>query len=64
VEIRYGEGQRLTPDEFVRALSSAAYGVFAVQEPNGTVTLTAITWDSIHAMIVRGVRQLDEVSSG
>ncbi len=60
VEIRYGEGHRLTPDDFVRSLSSAAHGVFAVREPNGTLTLTAMPWDSVHVVIARGVRQLDE----
>jgi len=60
VEIRYGEGHRLTPDEFLRSLSSATHGVFAVKEPNGTLTLTAIPWEAIHAVIVRGVRQLGE----
>jgi hypothetical protein len=57
VEIRYGEGHRLTPDEFVKSLSSATHGVFAVREPNGTFTMTAMPWDSIHAVIARGVRQ-------
>jgi DNA-directed RNA polymerase subunit RPC12/RpoP len=60
VEIRYGEGHRLTPDDFVRSLSSATHGVFAVREPNGTLTLTAMPWDSIHVVIARGVRQLEE----
>jgi len=60
LEIRYGEGHRLTPDEFLRSLSTAAHGVFAVREPNGTLTLTAITWDSIHTLIARGVRHLGD----
>lgn len=59
VEIRYGEGHRLTPDDFVRSLSSATHGVFAVREPNGTLTLTAMPWDSIQVVIARGVRQLE-----
>jgi hypothetical protein len=60
IEVRYGEGHRLTPDEFVRSLSSPTYGVFAVREPNGTFTLTAMPWDLIHVVIARGVRQLGE----
>jgi hypothetical protein len=59
VEIRYGEGHRVTPDEFVQSLSSASHGVFAVREPNGTLTLTAMPWDSIQVWIARGVRQLE-----
>lgn len=60
VEIRYGEGHRLTPDDLVRPLCSATHAVFAVREPNGTLTLTAMPWDSIHVVIARGVRQLEE----
>lgn len=60
VEIRYGEGHRLTPDEFIRGLASPTHGVFAVKEPNGTFTLTAMPWDSIQVVIARGVRQLSE----
>jgi hypothetical protein len=60
IEVRYGEGHRLTPDDFVRSLSSPTHGVFAVREPNGTFTLTAMPWDLIHVVIARGVRQLGE----
>jgi len=56
IELRYGEGHRLTPDEYMASLSSATHGVFAVKEPNGTLTLTAMPWDSVHAVIARGVR--------
>ncbi len=59
VEIRYGEGQRLTPDEWVRSLCSATHAVFAVREPNGTLTLTAVPWESVQLVIARGVRQLE-----
>jgi len=56
IELRYGEGHRLTPDEYVTSLSSATHAVFSVKEPNGTLTLTAMPWESIHAVVVRGVR--------
>lgn len=59
IELRYGEGHRLTPDQCVRSLSSATHGVFAITEPNGTLTLTAIPWDSIHVVIAKGVRPSD-----
>ncbi len=59
VEIRYGEGHRLTPDEWLHSLCSASHAVFAVREPNGTLTLTALPWESIHLVIARGVRQLE-----
>jgi hypothetical protein len=56
IELRYGEGHRLTPDEYVASLSSATHAVFSVKEPNGTLTLTAMPWESIHAVVARGVR--------
>jgi len=59
VEIRYGEGHRLTPDEWVRSLCSPTHAVFAVREPNGTMTLTAVPWESVQLVIARGVRQLE-----
>lgn len=59
VEIRYGEGHRLTPDEWVRSLGSATHAVFAVREPNGTLTLTAVPWEAIQLVIARGVRQVE-----
>jgi hypothetical protein len=60
IELRYGEGHRLTPDQFVHALSTSSHGVFAVTEPNGTLTLTAVAWDAIHVVIARGVRGVPE----
>lgn len=59
VEIRYGEGHRLTPDEWVRSLGSATHAVFGVREPNGTLTLTAVPWEAVQLVIARGVRQLE-----
>ena len=60
IELRYGDGHRLTPDQFVRALATPSHGVFAVAEPNGTFTLTAVAWDAIHVVIARGVRRMPE----
>lgn len=54
VEVRYGEGQRLVPDRFAKGLSGGTHGVFVVDEPNNTYTLTAIAWDSIWSVVVRG----------
>jgi hypothetical protein len=60
VEIRYGEGQRLTPDRFARGLSTGNHAVFAVDEPNGTYILTTIPWASITAVVMRGMKSLPE----
>jgi len=64
IELRYGDGHRLTPDQLVHALATPSHGVFAVSEPNGTFTLTAVAWDAIHVVIARGVRQLPEEAAG
>ena len=60
VELRYGDGQRLSPDRFLKGMSQASHGVFAVQEPSGMHTITALPWDSISAILVRGVKKLPE----
>lgn len=60
IELRYGDGHRLTPDQFVRSLSTASHGVFAVAESNGTFTVTAVAWDAIQVVVARGVRQFPE----
>jgi len=58
LEIRYGEGQRITPDRFGKGLSSGSHAVFAVDEPNGTHVLTVIPWDSIGVVVIRGAKSL------
>jgi len=60
VELRYGDGQRLSPDRFLKGVSQASHGVFAVHEPSGTHTLTAVPWDSISVVVVRGIKRLPE----
>ncbi len=60
VEIRYGDGQRLSPDRFLKGVSHASHAVFAVQDPSGSHTLTAVPWDSISVVLVRGVKKLPE----
>jgi len=60
VELRYAESQRLTPDRFLKGLSKGSHGVFAVDEPNGSHTLTAVAWDTISVVLVRGLKKLPE----
>jgi hypothetical protein len=60
IEIHYGETQDLTPDRFARSLSAGSHAVFAVDEPDGTYTLTAIPWAAISAVVIRGMRSLPE----
>jgi len=60
IEIRYGEGHRLTPDQFARSLSTATHGVFVVLESSGSYTVTAVPWESINVLVARGVTRLPE----
>jgi hypothetical protein len=60
VELRYAESQRLTPDRFLKGLSKGSHGVFAVDESNGSHTLTAVAWDTISVIVVRGLKKLPE----
>jgi hypothetical protein len=62
IELRCGDGCHLTPDQFVRSLSTASHGVFAVAEPNGTVTVMAVAWQAIQVVVAKGVRQFPEQS--
>jgi hypothetical protein len=63
LELRYGDGHRLTPDQLVPSLTTASHGVFAVAEPNGTYTVTAVAWDEIRVVVARGVRQIPNEST-
>ena len=58
IELDLGDGKLLVPDEFAKQNPFANYGLFAVRESNGSHTLTAISWDSIERITVRGLTQL------
>ena len=58
VELHLPGGEILTPDRFVKPLSTQSHGVFAVKESAGTYTLTAVAWDSVVRMVVRGVKNI------
>ncbi len=60
IEVRYGDGQRLSPDRFGQNLSAGSHAVFAVDEPNGTHTMTAVAWDAVNVVVIRGARTLPE----
>ncbi len=60
VEVYHGNGQRLTPDRFFPALSRGGHALFANQEPGGSFTLTALAWDSVSSVVVRGVKRVPE----
>jgi hypothetical protein len=58
VELHLGDGKTLVPDHFAKTLSGRSHGVFAVNEPDGTHTLTVVAWNGIAQVVVRGVDKL------
>ena len=58
LEIFLTEGEIVAPDEFSEVLSSSDYGVFAIQEGDGTFALTVIPWSAVRRV---GMRKLDDL---
>ncbi len=58
VQVHLSGGEILTSDRFVKSLSTQNHGVFAVKEPDDTYTLTAVAWDSVVRMVMRGVKNI------
>lgn len=58
LEIFLMEGEIVAPDEFSEVLSSSDYGVFAIQEGDGTFALTVIPWSAVRRV---GMRKLDDL---
>jgi hypothetical protein len=58
IELHLGDGKLLVPDEFAKQSPATNYGLFAMREANGSHTLTAVSWDSIERITVRGLAQL------
>lgn len=58
LEIHLGDGKLLAPDEF--AARDPRFALFGVREANGSHTLTAVNWDSIERVVVRGLDRLPE----
>ncbi len=51
-----------SPDYFIKTLSPPNYGVFGTKEANGTITLEAISWESVRRLVVRNLKRLPEGS--
>ena len=60
IELHLVDGETITPDQFAVKPSQGSHGLFGVQEPDGTVTLAAVAWESICRVLVRGLKQLPE----
>jgi hypothetical protein len=59
-ELYTSDGEKITPDRFLPKLSEGSHGVFAVKEPDGTVTVTAVAWNSVARVVVRGLDRVPE----
>lgn len=55
-----GGATPILPDFYEPRWSRGTHGLFASQAVDGTVTLTAVAWDSVQKVIVRGVQGLPD----
>jgi hypothetical protein len=53
VELHLAGGAVILPEEFSARWSGASHGVFASQAADGSVTLTAVAWDTVQRIVVR-----------
>ena len=60
VELHVAGGSVILPEWFEPQWSRGTHGLFASQAADGTVTLTAVAWDSIQKIIVRQVKGLPD----
>jgi hypothetical protein len=60
IEVVLKDGKHLAVHHFARGWSQRSHGLFAYRESDGTYTLTALAWQSISRITVRGVAELAE----
>ena len=60
VEIRLRNGDSVVPHQFLKKLVRQEAGVFTVREADGTLTLTAVAWEAIAQVAIRGLKDLPE----
>jgi DNA-directed RNA polymerase subunit RPC12/RpoP len=59
VEVLLSDGEALVPDRFSVA-DGGSHALFAVKNSNGTYTITAVTWESISRVLLRGLKKLPD----
>jgi hypothetical protein len=59
LEVFLTEGEIVAPDYFSEVLSSSDYGVFAIQEGDGSFAVTIVPWGSVRRV---AMRQLGDLS--
>lgn len=60
VQIHLASGEVLSPALFCRDLSYKEFGVFAVQNDDGTFTVTTVPWHQVTRVALRQVTELPE----
>jgi hypothetical protein len=60
VELHLVGGSVILPEWYESAWSQGSHGLFASQAADGSVTLTAVAWDSIQKVVVRQVEGLPD----
>ena len=60
VELHLVGGSVILPEWYEPAWSQGSHGLFASQAADGSVTLTAVAWDSIQKVVVRQVEGLPD----
>ncbi len=60
VEIFLSEGEIVSPDFYSEVLSSSDYGVFAVEEGDGSFAVTVIPWSAVRKVATRKLGHLPE----
>jgi hypothetical protein len=59
VEIRLRSGETFTPDRFLAKASQQNHqGIFAINQPDATVSLVVVPWDAVERVTVRGLKEL------
>lgn len=60
LEVFLAEGEIISPDYFSEVLSTSDYGVFAVEEGDGTFSISMIPWSSVRRASLRRVSELSQ----
>jgi len=60
VEVHIAGGSVILPEFYEPRWSAGSHGLFASRAADGTVTLTAVAWDSIQKIVVRQVEGLPD----
>jgi hypothetical protein len=60
VEVHIAGGSVILPEFYELRWSVGSHGLFASRAADGTVTLTAVAWDSIQKIVVRQINGLPE----